>query len=55
MTTEMPVAGDAAPVAVSKDWKVFDGKSGPHRGLMGLAPPPWRRSDPISQPEHFHS
>jgi MoxR-like ATPase len=55
MTTEMPVAGDAAPVAVSKDWKVFDGKSGPHRGLMGLAPPPWRRSDPISQPEHFPS
>jgi MoxR-like ATPase len=36
-----------------KNWKVFDGKSAPHRRLAGLALPPWRRSDPISQPEEF--
>src|SRR3984885_4048983 len=37
----------------AKDWKVFDGKSGPHPGLAGLALPPWRISQAISQPEIF--
>jgi MoxR-like ATPase len=49
-----PVANDAAQLTErGKDWKIFDGKSAPHQGLIGLALPPWRKSDEISAPEKF--
>jgi MoxR-like ATPase len=49
-----PNPNDAGtPAATRGDWKVFDGKRAPHRGLVGLPLPPWRRSQPISQPEEF--
>jgi MoxR-like ATPase len=41
------------PEVTPTDWKVFNGKSGPHLGLAGLSLPPWRRSDPITKPEEF--
>ena len=54
MTTEMPVANDDGPAGAGrKDWKVFDGQSDPHQKLKGLEIPPWRKSNPISQPEEF--
>jgi MoxR-like ATPase len=49
MTTD-PVANVKVP---PKDWKVFDGTREPHKGLAGLVLPPWRRSQPITQPESF--
>jgi MoxR-like ATPase len=39
--------------AAKKDWRIFTGKSAPHRGLAGLPLPPWRRSGPITTPEEF--
>jgi MoxR-like ATPase len=49
MTTD-PVANAQE---LPRDWKVFDGKREPHKGLAGLVLPPWRRSQPITQPESF--
>jgi MoxR-like ATPase len=47
---DTPTANDAV---TPKSWKVFDGSSAPHRGLAGLALPPWRRSQPITEPQEF--
>ncbi|MHC1764721.1 MAG: AAA family ATPase [Verrucomicrobiia bacterium] len=44
----------APPAAADRsDWKVFQGKGDPHTRLAGLPLPPWRKSEPITEPEEF--
>jgi MoxR-like ATPase len=46
-------SGESAATQRENDWKVFSGTKAPHPGLVGLALPPWRTSNPISEPEVF--